>query len=63
MPERLEANAEHLAVALSDLNMLRGPGGQERTGREYGELLRDGGFKIGNVYPAGRFNVIETTVL
>lgn len=47
------------ANALSDLNMLRGPGGRERTEREYRELLAAAGFTISRVLPAGRYHVIE----
>lgn len=45
---------------MSDLNMLRGPGGLERTEKQYGRLLDESGFGQMSVYPAGRFiNVIE----
>jgi hypothetical protein len=33
-------------AAFSDLNMLVGPGGEERTETEYATLLRDGGFRL-----------------
>jgi hypothetical protein len=62
MPESLEATAEHAAVALSDLNMLRGPGGCERTQAEYGALLGQSGFRVTRVLPAGRMHVIEARV-
>ena len=62
MPERLEASAEHSAVTLSDLNMLRGPGGCERTAGEYRELLGKSGLTMTRVLPAGRMNVIEAVV-
>jgi hypothetical protein len=45
--------------ALSDLNMLRGPGGLERTERQYRELFDRSGFDLVATYSAGRFNVIE----
>src|SRR5262249_12795190 len=38
MPERPTANAQDRAHALSDLNMLRGPGGRERTETDYRSL-------------------------
>ncbi|HZP44891.1 MAG TPA: methyltransferase [Candidatus Binataceae bacterium] len=60
MPERLEANADHRAVVTGDLNMLRGPGGCERTESEYRELLGKGGFRLTRVAEAGRVNVIES---
>jgi O-methyltransferase len=49
--------------AMSDLNMLRGPGGRERTETEYRHLLSESGFCAGSIYPAGRFNVIESRVM
>jgi 16S rRNA G1207 methylase RsmC len=61
MPEKLEPKSEHLAVVLSDLNMLRGPGGCERTAREHTELLAKGGFRLTRCVPAGRIDVIEAT--
>jgi SAM-dependent methyltransferase len=62
MPEKPEANAEHRSHALSDLNMLRGPGGGERTEHEYRQLLLDTGFSTLQVKPAGRFSLIEARV-
>ena len=59
VPENLEAKPEHLSAVLSDLNMLRGPGGCERTEREFGALMAKGGFSQGRVVPAGRYSVIE----
>ncbi len=44
---------------LSDLNMLRGPGGSERTESAYEELLNAGGFRVERVLSAGRFGIIE----
>ena len=45
--------------ALSDLNMLRGPGGLERTKKQYCELLDRSGFDLVATYSAGRFNLVE----
>jgi hypothetical protein len=59
MAEAPEATAEHRAVALSDLNMLRNPGGAERTAREYREILQQADFEVVRVSPAGIFGVIE----
>lgn len=59
MPETPTASDEDKAHALSDLNMLRGPGGRERTKGQYCELLNQSGFDLAAIYPAGRFNVIE----
>jgi|GEM_PF-5333743 len=59
MPERPEADAVHRDAVLSDLNMLRGTGGRERTEREDRELLDSSGFRMTRALPAGRLNVIE----
>jgi tRNA A58 N-methylase Trm61 len=59
MPESPTTTDEHKAHALSDLNMLRGPGGLERTERQYVELLARSGFALVAIFPAGRFNLIE----
>ena len=50
---------DHKSHALSDLNMLRGPGGMERTEAQYRDLLESAGFRTTSIVPAGRFNVIE----
>lgn len=62
MSEIPTATDEHKAHALSDLNMLLGPGGQERTEREYRLLLDESGFELVSIHPAGRFSVIEATI-
>ena len=62
MPELPGTSDEDRANAMSDLNMLRGPGGLERTEQEYRRLLHDCGFHPIAVYPAGRFSVIEARV-
>lgn len=59
MPEKFEPTSAHLEATLMDLNMLRGPGGRERTENEFRELLWKGGFHMNRVIPAGRYNVIE----
>jgi hypothetical protein len=59
MPAVLGPDHEHKSHALSDLNMLRGPGGMERTEAQYCDLLGRTGFRISSIVPAGRFNVIE----
>jgi tRNA A58 N-methylase Trm61 len=59
MPERPSMTDDDKEQALSDLNMLRGPGGLERTERQYRELLDQSGFDLVTSYPAGRFNLIE----
>lgn len=59
MPETPGTAGDDKAHAMSDLNMMRGPGGCERTERQYRELLELSGFALTKVHPAGRFNVIE----
>ena len=59
MPESPSAGDENKAHAMSDLNMLRGPGGHERTENEYRRLLSENGFCPMSIVPAGRFGVIE----
>jgi hypothetical protein len=55
-----ESRADHRAVVLADLNMLRGPGGSERTEREFRDVLKQGGFRLTRTIPAGPMDVIET---
>jgi DNA-binding MarR family transcriptional regulator len=62
MPESPTVKNEDKAHAMSDLNMLRGPGGLERTEQEYRRLLNKSGFRPATIYPAGRFSVIEARV-
>ena len=46
-----------------DLMMLVGPGGQERTEREYGELLGKAGFRLTRVVPtASAVSIVEAAV-
>jgi hypothetical protein len=59
MPEKPTATDEDKAHAMSDLNMMRGPGGSERTKGQYRELIEQSGFALTAIHPAGRFNVIE----
>jgi hypothetical protein len=59
MPASPGTGVEDRAHALSDLNMLRGPGGCERTEQQYRQLLNGSGFHLSAVYPAGRFSLIE----
>lgn len=62
MPESPIVGDEDKANAMSDLNMLRGPGGLERTENEYRRLLNESGLRPTSIYPAGRFSVIEARV-
>jgi hypothetical protein len=59
MPAIPEANDLHRSHVLSDLNMLRGPGGMERTEAQYRDLLGKTGFHVTSVMPAGRFAVVD----
>ena len=62
MPELPNVSDEDRDQAMSDLNMLRGPGGLERTEKQYGRLLHDSGFQQLAIHPAGVFSVIEARV-
>jgi hypothetical protein len=44
---------------LSDLNMLVGPGGQERTREEFAELFAIGGWRLVDAHGAGARHIIE----
>lgn len=59
MPESPGVNDEDRSQAMSDLNMLSGPGGLERTEKRYRGLLQAAGFRPQAVYPAGMFGIIE----
>ena len=43
----------------SDLNMLVGPGGRERTREEFAALLESSGLRLENVHGAGVFSVVQ----
>jgi hypothetical protein len=62
MPECPSVSDEHREQAMSDLNMLRGPGGLERTEGKYRRLLDATGFRQLAIHPAGLFSVIEARV-
>lgn len=60
MPERMAASSQDQLMAWSDLNMLLGPGGRERTEAEFRDLLSAAGLRMGRIVPAGlNFSVIE----
>jgi SAM-dependent methyltransferase len=61
IPEKLEPGGSDLFVFLDDLNMLRGPGGGERTPNEFRELLAQANFSLQRIVPTGRYSVIEAT--
>lgn len=45
LPDRLNDDPRHRALARSDLTMMVGVGGRERTERQFRKLLEDGGFE------------------
>ena len=60
--ERVVAPAnEGRDAKFSDLNMLVGPGGRERTREEFAALLESSGLRLERVIDAGMFSVIEAT--
>jgi hypothetical protein len=61
MPDVPTANVADRITALSDINMLRGPGGCERTEGQFRALLARAGFRMSRVVAAGLMNVIEAT--
>jgi ubiquinone/menaquinone biosynthesis C-methylase UbiE len=62
MPEMPVTSDGDRSNAMSDLNMLRGPGGLERTEQQYRRLLEQSGFDVTAIHPAGFFNLIEARV-
>lgn len=60
MPELPGPDDAGRSCAMSDLNMLRGPGGRERTEREYYRLLTESGFRPIAALRAGRFDLTES---
>jgi SAM-dependent methyltransferase len=59
-PARLDVSPAHQAVARSDLNMLVGPGGHERTEVEFRNLLGAAGFTPVEVFATStEFSIIE----
>ena len=62
LPKKVERKADHLEVVLTDLTMLRGLGGCERTESEHRDLIDKSGFLVTRVVPAGRYSLIEATV-
>jgi hypothetical protein len=60
MPERVEAAPRHRNLAWSDLAMLIGPGGRERTEAEFRALLRAADFELRKVIStAVEFSILE----
>jgi hypothetical protein len=63
MSESRGIGAAHQEQAMSDLNMLRGPGGLERTEKKYRSLLEEAGFRQLALYTAGLFSMIEARAM
>jgi hypothetical protein len=61
IPDAPEPNADTLSAVMSDLNMLSGGGGCERTEGEFRALLAKAGFRLERVVPAGRYAVMESS--
>jgi ubiquinone/menaquinone biosynthesis C-methylase UbiE len=59
IPELAAVDPEHRSRAMSDLNMLRGPGGVERTEAEYRSLAESAGFVFVGTSAAGAFSLIQ----
>jgi len=59
MPELPAIDAQDRECTMSDLNMLRGPGGFERTETEYRTLAESAGFVFSRTSSAGSFNLIQ----
>jgi hypothetical protein len=49
MPDKMEATPGHRRMAMADMNMLAMPGGQERTGNEYRNLMAKAGLSIARI--------------
>jgi ubiquinone/menaquinone biosynthesis C-methylase UbiE len=59
MPELPTTNAQDRSHAMSDLNMLRGAGGLERTEAEYRTLAESAGLVFARTSSAGSFSLIQ----
>jgi ubiquinone/menaquinone biosynthesis C-methylase UbiE len=59
MPENATMEPADRSCVMSDLNMLRGPGGGERTESEYRALALSANFALVKTKAAGAFNLIE----
>ena len=59
MPELVTTDPEDRSCVMSDLNMLRGPGGRERTEPEYRRLADMAGFAFIGTTGIGAFSLIK----
>ena len=63
MPERIGATPEHRALVRSDLNMLVGLAGRERSLAEYRALLKQAGLTLLEVQSlVARFSALEVAI-
>jgi len=62
MPSAPTASSRCASTALGDLNMLRGPGGRERSDAEYCRLVTDAGLRVARLIPAGRYDMLIAEV-
>ena len=58
LPDQSGALSRTASAALNDLNMLRGPGGRERSEVGYRKLVTDAGLSVTLALSAGRFDVL-----
>lgn len=59
MPEHAKTDVEDRSRAMSDLNMLQGTGGRERTEAEYRALAGSAGFVFARTSGAGSFSLVQ----
>ena len=59
MPEPATTEPEDRSCVMSDLNMLRGPGGCERTEAEYRRLAASAGFAFEGTTGIGPFSLVK----
>ncbi|RXT51485.1 methyltransferase [Bradyrhizobium betae] len=59
MPERATTDPRDRSCVMSDLNMLRGPGGCERTEAEYRKLAGSAGFAFVRTTDIGSFSLVQ----
>ena len=59
MPELATTDLQDRSIAMSDLNMLRGPGGCERTEAEYRRLGVLAGFAFVGTTGIGAFSLVQ----
>ena len=59
MPELATTEPEDRSCVMSDLNMLRGPGGSERTEAEYRRLAVLAGFVFEGTTSIGPFSLVK----